>query len=121
MADTAAHIRHALEYAQIADSLRDRSPAAAGEIIWLALVQAAQANSHRKNPEHHTQSRNGIRSVVGRLPTGNQERVRLLNITNMTVTNLHGLAYRPSEIEEPQHRVRISLARELVNALLHYA
>lgn len=104
----------------MADRLRDACPASAGEIMWLAVVQAAQTSGHRQNIVSHTQTRRGIRSIVGRLPVGNRERVRLLTIANMTVTDLHGLAYRPADIDRREHRTNISLARELINALLRH-
>lgn len=95
MADIPTHVRYALQYASAAETLRETSPASAGEIMWLAVVQAAQATGHRQNIASHTQTRRGIRNIVGRLPIGNRERVCFLNITNATVTNRHGLAYRP--------------------------
>ena len=121
MADASAHIYHARRYTAIADALRDYSPASAGELIWLALVRAAQANRHQRDASAHTQSRRGIRNIVGRLPVNNRERVRLLNICDLAVTDLHGLAYRPADIDEHRHKTRIDLAKELMSTLLRYA
>ena len=121
MADAPSHGYHARRYAAVADALRYSSPASAGELMWLALVQATQANGHQRDASDHTQSRRGIRNIVGRLPVSNNERVRLLNIANLTVTNLHGMAYRPADIDEHMHRTRIDRAKELVNILMHYA
>ena len=121
MADAHSHAYHARRYAAIADALRYSSPASAGELVWLALVQAAQAKGYQRDTTDHTQSRRGIRNIVGRLPVNNNERVRLLNIANLVVTNLHGLAYCPVDIDERRHRTRIDLAKELVNILLRYA
>ena len=121
MADAAIHIQHTLRYIAVAETLRDASPASAGEIMCLAVVQAAQASGHRQNIVSHTQTRNGIRNVVGRLPVSSRERVRLLTIANIAVTDLHGLAYHPADIERREHRTNINLARELVTTLLRYA
>ena len=121
MADIPVHIRYARHYAAVSENLRDTSPASAGEIMWLALVQAAQATGHGQNIGSHAQTRRGIRNIVGRLPIGNQERTRLLNITNAAVTNLHGLAYRPVDIDDRRHRAHISRASNLVEILLRHA
>ena len=121
MADIPTHIRFARQYATVSANLRDTSPASAGEIMWLALVQATQATGHGQNIGSHAQTRRGIRNIVGRLPIGNQERIRLLNITNATVTNLHGLACRPADINEQAHRADISRASNLVDILLRHA
>lgn len=121
MADASAHIYHAQRYAAIANTLYGASPASAGELIWLALVQASHANGHQRAVSAHTQSRRGIRNIVGRLPVNNRESVRLLNICDLTVTDLHGLAYRPADIDERRHKTRIDLAKELVNTLIRYA
>ena len=121
MADIPVHVRYARQYAAVSESLRDTSPASAGEIMWLALVQAAQATGHGQNIGAHAQTRRGIRNIVGRLPIGNRDRIRLLNITNATVTNLHGLAYRPADIEDQTHRADISRASYLVGVLLRHA
>lgn len=121
MASVATHAAHAVEYRSVAETLCIHSPASAGEIMWLAAVQAAQAVGHRQSLAGHIQSRNGIRNVIGRLPVSNNERGRLLDIANLTATNLHGLAYRPDEIDEPKHRYEIILAKDLVTSLLRYA
>ena len=121
MADIPVHVRFARQYAAVSESLRDTSPASAGEIMWLALVQAAHAAGHVQNIGSHTQTRRGIRNIVGRLPVGNRERIRLMTITNATATNLHGLAYRPADIDDRRHRVHISRASNLVDILLRHA
>ena len=121
MANATTHVHHARAYRTVADTLQGISPASAGEIIWLATVQAAQAVGHRQRITTHTQSRRGIRNVVGRLPINGNERARLIDIADLTVTNLHGLAYRPDDIDELKHRAHISLARDLVDNLLRYA
>ena len=121
MADIPVHVRYARQYAAVAANLHDTSPASAGEIIWLALVQAAQATGHGQNIGSYAQTGRGIRNIVRRLPIGNRERIRLLNITNATVTNLHGLAYRLADIDEQAHRADIDLAGDLVTALLRHA
>ena len=121
MANTATHVEHTLRYRAIADFLHGISPASAGEIMWLAVVQATQATGHRYRITAHTQSRRGIRNVVGRLPVNNNERARLIDIADLTVINLHGLAYQPSDIDELNHRAHIRLARDLVDNLLRHA
>ena len=121
MANDTTHADHALMYQAVADTLRTSSPASAGEIMWLALVQAAQANGHRHSAAAHIQSRKGIRNVVGRLPIGNREKAALLDISDMAATNLHGLAYRPADINEQAHRADISRASNLVDILLRHA
>lgn len=121
MSNAATHADHASIYQRVAEGLRDNSAASAGEIMWLAVVQAAQANGHRQDPAAHPQSRGGIRNVVGRLPLSNNERLLLLDVADLTASNLHGLAYRPADIDEPQHRAEISLAKSLVETLLRYA
>ena len=121
MADIPVHVRFARQYASVSESLRDTSPASAGEIMWLALAQAAQAAGHAQNISSHTQTRRGIRNIVGRLPIGNRERTRLLSITNAAVTNLHGLAYRPADIDNHRHQAHISRASNLVDILLRHA
>ena len=42
MADIPVHVRFARQYAAVSDSLRDTSPASAGEFMWLATVQATR-------------------------------------------------------------------------------
>ena len=121
MADAATHAHHALQYITTADSILDTHPAAAGEIMWLAAVQAAQASGHQRNDLHHPQSRRGIRSIVGQLPVSNSVSERLLSISNLTAANLHGLAYRPADIDERQHKTDIERAKELANVLLRHA
>ena len=121
MSSTATHADHALKYRAVADAILKDSTASAGEIMWLATVQAAQANGHRQDPALHPQNRRGIRNVVGRLPITNHERLRLLDVADLTTTNLHGLAYRPADINERQHQAEISLADDLVKTLLRYA
>ena len=120
MSDAATHAHHALRYITTADTILVTHPAAAGEIMWLAAVQAAQASGHRRNDIHHPQSRLAIRGVVGQLPVRNDERQRLLTIANLAAANLHGLAYRPADIDERQHQTDIDRAKELVNVLLRY-
>lgn len=121
MADAPSHACHARRYAAIADTLRYSSPASAGELVWLALVQAAQAKGHQPDASAHTQSRHGIRSIVGRLPASNNERVRPLNIVNLAITNRHGLSHQRADIDERRRQTRIDLAKELVNTLLRHA
>ena len=121
MANATTHADHALRYRAVADTLRASSPVSAGEIMWLALVQAAQANEHRHSTATHTQSRKGIRNVVGRLPVSQREKAALLDISNMSATNLHGLAYRPADIDDRRHRAHISRASHLVEVLLRHA
>ena len=118
MSSAATHAEHALKYRAVADAIRNDSTASAGEIMWLATVQAAQANGHRQDPALHPQNRRGVRNVVGRLPVTNHERVRLLDVANVTVSTLHGLAYRPADIDDRKHQSEITLARQLVDILL---
>lgn len=66
MADIPVHVRYARQYAAVSANLRDTSPASAGEIMWLALVQAAQATGHGQKIAYHAQTRRGIRNIVGR-------------------------------------------------------
>lgn len=121
MADAAIHAHHALRFIATAEDVLHTNTAAAGEIMWLAVVQAAQASEHQRNDLHHTQSRKGIRNVVGQLPISNHVRQRLLGITNLTAANLHGLAYRPADIDEEQHQTDINRAKNLADALLRHA
>ena len=120
MSSTATHADHALKYRAVAEAIRNDSTASSGEIMWLATVQAAQANGHRQDTAVHPQNRRGIRNVVGRLPVTNHERIRLLDVANVTVSNLHGIAYRPADIDDRKHQAEINLARGLVDTLLRY-
>ena len=121
MSNAATHTEEASNHLAYADTLRQDSPASAGELTWLALVQATQACGHRQDPDAHPQSRKGIRNVVGRLPVSNNERARLLDIADLTASNLHGGAYRPADIDDQTHQAEISYAKELIDILLRNA
>lgn len=120
MGSTTEHSLYARRYTAIADDLSRTNPAAGGELLWGAVVQASHVVAHGQGHAQHPQSRNGIRDIIGRMRLPRAEQDRLRAALETAVNNLHGGFYRPDTIDAVQHSRYESNARALTDYLLVY-
>ena len=114
------HTLYARRYTAIADGLSRANPAASGELLWGAVVQASHAAGHRLHSNRHPQSRNGIRDIIGRMKLTRSEQDSRRAALETAVNNLHGSFYRPDTIDTDQHVHHETNARALTDILLAY-
>ena len=103
MGTATEHTLYARRYTASADELSRTNPAASGELLWGAVVQASHAAWHRQDSEHHPQSRNSIRDTIGRMKLTRAEQDNLRAALETAINNLHGGFYRPDTIDVDQH------------------
>ena len=114
------HVAYAQRYSAQARALAPTDPASAGELVWLATVQYAQALAHRHHGDHHPQTRNSIRDTIGRLRLAPEQQRQLRDLLDIVITILHGAAYRPDTIRS-HHQQHIASGYRLLAALdSHY-
>ena len=119
MGTATEHTLYARRYTAIVDGLSDTNPAASGELLWGAVVQAAHFVAHGQGHDQHPQSRNGIRDIIGRMRLPRAERDKLRAALETAVNNLHGGFYRPDTIDADQHPRHETNARALTDSLWH--
>ena len=125
MATPEEHAKYAerfLVIARITTPPLDRvSIAAAGEIYWKAVVQAAQAvqgYDHTADDQQHIRLRHQIRNAIGRAGFGRLQQSRLRNTLNSVIVNLHGASYEPHRIRSEDFPTYAAEAEYLAAMLL---
>ena len=121
MAAKQQHIAKSNSYRRIAEANLNVDPDAAGELLWGAALQAAQAAHHQATGEtNHTQSKNGIIDAISRSKPSLQKREEMRQAATAAL-NLHVNFYHPENANPAIHHRAITATRNLIDYLINYA
>lgn len=92
----------------------------AGESIWLAMNQLAQAISHvtGTSDDQHHQGEKSIKQAIAQLPGADQDFKRRIQQVNVVSNKLHAAAYYPWRAQADEHAQHILIGQELIADLL---
>ena len=121
MATPEEHAQDADECLEYADEILDRKPAIAGEAVWGAAIQAAQATIPEASLQHHAQSRKGIINAIGRSGANKQDQYDMAQTAGRAAKTLHNGFYHPRQIDPVDHQEAIDQAKLLIDHLTRHA
>ena len=113
------HREYATKGAALARNIYDEHPREGGEILWGALIQAAQARQHENGDQTHLQSKSEIRKIIASLGLSRQNlEIRLNHVAN-AATFLHGGFYHRGLGRPDTHRHYFDKTQHLINLLMN--
>ena len=113
------HHNHARNGISIARQMYNQHPYESGEILWGALIQAAQSKKHKDGDLTHLQHPSQIREIIGSMGLNRQNvEIRLSHIDN-AVTDLHGAFYHRNSPNPAVHQRTFNQTQRLIVLLLN--
>ena len=112
------HRNYTATSAALARMLYQEHPRDASEILWGALIQAAQAKQHENGAEAHLQIKAEIRSTIASLGLSRQNMTIRISQVERTNGHLHGGFYQRHLPTPDIHRKTFDRDPDLINLLM---
>ena len=113
------HREYATKGAENARKQYQEYPEDGGEVLWGALIQAAQARQHENGEELHIQTKPEIRKAIASLRLNKQNTTIRLRQAERAAQYLHGSFYHRDVIPPRVHRETFQRTQDLINLLIH--